>query len=874
MVQTPEQIVDNKRDLSQPVSQDRSPLQFIKNATASKATPDGTVGRPSLSPPKSPSLSSTKPAAVAVSATATRVVAQAVHRDPRHSGSSRSPPRSPQQDFFMNAFASASSILGAGGPQLPNLGSSTSRDTAVGSERTPLPPKKSQTDEGVEIDLGTGDGGAETSTRAIDLQPNFSRESNISIDEDAAAVDAELLNSVGNFIDSLSGHGQRSRVKEGQTGISSNSKVESPVASEQKEGDIEDAAAAIDDIRSDDEGEEEEEEEDAAAAIDKSRSSDDASEEGGNVVDPTIRENIGAFIDSLQHSKDQKSSNPSSSGNNDEKIPAVQEQSKSEKESTGGLECEDDDAFILDINALEAATAQVDHTTSESKDDEETPQEIPSVARSDSGDVNSEKEPEQCESGAFGTSDSGVQLGAADATSSHGGVVLEPKSTALRAIKEYKKLCVSSEGLSPSDEEMLELYVGKATYLLESKVPIKEAAAQILRSSRKHGVSDDVVIKIFQAIKAVGYDTSKAENQPEATQLTKDVDEAEPLIGNEQKKPVDEASSPASNDESVNRTDEDDCLIASTEPPIHLPPPATSDLFDDEESYDSDVSETFQRKTVAEMRNVNDGDMEVYLMDEENVEVAYIDEAGGADAVDDVTNEKEEKSDNHISQPEETTTTDGNDQKVDTPLKDGDVEISPKQHEKLKRRSPRGTKGSKSNKRAIDDNIPAANDELAPVASYEYYQPGEPEKDFKKMILRQQIFQKQSLEEQPGDGDSVQLGGVAAAIAITQRSPRHKSQSNKILYSKRPVYRRSYQERTREHSGYFDIDFYSLSDATAINQEAHRLDEESWEDRDVKQRFLHEKSISFSRNWFGEYFSLREFARAFIWTHSLMPHAI
>ena len=777
----------------------------------------------------------------------------------------------------MNAFASASSILGAGGPQLPNLGSGTSRDKGIVSEQTPLPPKKRHTDEGVEIDLDARDGGAQMSTRAIDLQPNFSRESNISVDEGAAAVDAELLDSVGNFIDSLSGHGQRSGAKEGQIGISSNSKVESPAATEQKEGGI-DAAAAIDDIRSDDEGEEEEEE-DAAAAIDESRSSDDASEEGENVVDPTMRENIGALIDSLQHSEDHKRGDPSSSGNNDEKTPTAQ-QSKDEKESTVGLECEDDDAFVLDINALEAATAQVDHTTSESKDDGETSQEILSVAKSDSGDVSSEKEPEQCESGAFGTSDSGVQLGAADATSSHGGVVLEPKSTALRAIEEYKKLCVSSEGLSPSDEEMLELYVGKATNLLESKVPIKEAAAQILRSSRKHGVSDDVVIKIFQAIKAVGYDTSKAESQPEATQLTKDVDEAEPLTGNDQKKPVEEASSPASNDGSVNRTDEDDCLKASTEPPLHLPPPATSDPFDDEESYDSDVSETFQRKTVAEMRNVNDGDMEVYLMDEENVEVAYIDEAGEADAVDDVTNEKEEeeeeeeKSDTQISQPEEATTTDGNDQKVDTPP-DGDVKISPKQHEKLQRRSPRGTKGSKSNKRAIDDNIPAAIDELAPVASYEYYQPGEPEKDFKKMILRQQIFQKQSVEEQPGDGDSVQLGGVAAAIAITQRSPRHKSQSNKILYSKRPVYRRSYQERTREHSGYFDVDFYSLSDATAINQEAHRLDEESWEDRDVKQRFLHEKSISFSRNWFGEYFlCVKKFARAFIWTYSLMHHAI
>ena len=136
------------------------------------------------------------------------------------------------------------------------------------------------------------------------------------------------------------------------------------------------------------------------------------------------------------------------------------------------------------------------------------------------------------------------------------------------------------------------------------------------------------------------------------------------------------------------------------------------------------------------------------------------------------------------------------------------------------------------------------------MPSYEYYQPGEPIKSFKKLIERQQIFEKQSKEDDVAE--SSHLGGVSAAVAITQRSPRHKSRSSKVLYSKRPVYRQSYEERTREFRGYSDVDFYSLSDATAINQEAHRLDEDSWEDRDVKQRFLHEKSISLSRNWFGK----------------------
>ena len=84
--------------------QDSSPLQFMRSATASKASPDGVAQRPTLSPHSSPSPTS-RPVGAAVPAMATQMVAQAVHRDPKSSGG-RSPPRSPQQEFLMNAFAS------------------------------------------------------------------------------------------------------------------------------------------------------------------------------------------------------------------------------------------------------------------------------------------------------------------------------------------------------------------------------------------------------------------------------------------------------------------------------------------------------------------------------------------------------------------------------------------------------------------------------------------------------------------------------------------------------------------------------------------------------------------------------------------------
>jgi hypothetical protein len=64
-------------------------------------------------------------------------------------------------------------------------------------------------------------------------------------------------------------------------------------------------------------------------------------------------------------------------------------------------------------------------------------------------------------------------------------------------------------------------------------------------------------------------------------------------------------------------------------------------------------------------------------------------------------------------------------------------------------------------------------------------------------------------------------------------------------------WRMAYRERTRNHSGYADINVFSLYEASIVVAENHSFDDEPWEYRNVKQRFLHEKSISFSRNWFG-----------------------
>eukprot|EP00804_Cyclotella_cryptica_P005641 CCRYP_000037-RA/>CCRYP_000037-RA protein AED:0.01 eAED:0.01 QI:110/1/1/1/1/1/2/1659/1694 len=60
------------------------------------------------------------------------------------------------------------------------------------------------------------------------------------------------------------------------------------------------------------------------------------------------------------------------------------------------------------------------------------------------------------------------------------------------------------------------------------------------------------------------------------------------------------------------------------------------------------------------------------------------------------------------------------------------------------------------------------------------------------------------------------------------------------------------KERTKGHPGYRYIDFYSLYEATNVKVEDQEIDSVPWECRDVRQRFLHEKSVE-SRNWFGSF---------------------
>jgi hypothetical protein len=63
----------------------------------------------------------------------------------------------------------------------------------------------------------------------------------------------------------------------------------------------------------------------------------------------------------------------------------------------------------------------------------------------------------------------------------------------------------------------------------------------------------------------------------------------------------------------------------------------------------------------------------------------------------------------------------------------------------------------------------------------------------------------------------------------------------------------AFKERCKSNPGYIGIEQYSLLDSTGTSVSPDSRDLHPWETRDVRQYFLHERSISLSRNWFGKY---------------------
>ena len=96
------------------------------------------------------------------------------------------------------------------------------------------------------------------------------------------------------------------------------------------------------------------------------------------------------------------------------------------------------------------------------------------------------------------------------------------------------------------------------------------------------------------------------------------------------------------------------------------------------------------------------------------------------------------------------------------------------------------------------------------------------------------------------------INGVAAAKKLSMRTTRIRGGRRRNPIPSTGAWKLSYKERTKGHPGYFDVDFFSLFECSAVGPfQPHRLDDAPWEGRDTRQHFLHDRSISLSKNWFG-----------------------
>lgn len=254
---------------------------------------------------------------------------------------------------------------------------------------------------------------------------------------------------------------------------------------------------------------------------------------------------------------------------------------------------------------------------------------------------------------------------------------------------------------------------------------------------------------------------------------------------------------------------------------------------------DGDNPGNIQKQQIAEMRDVNFGDAEVFLMEDSVVEVAFVDEEEEMRASEKSRNKEKWESakavKNSTNMPDDVVggrTINQGDKDV---MKPSAVLPVPVRNEKLVALE----KMFEDRDEKIIRGYQSRNPQVAHYTS-----------PWGKQQEHAETATDMSVSSMGGQSGAPSISGVAAVAAMTSKPKRSR-------FSAMPHWRRSYEERTKAHTGYFDVDFYSLYDSSVVIGESHRLDHVSWEHRDVKQRFLHEKDIALSRNWFGAFIKAR-----------------
>ena len=458
--------------------------------------------------------------------------------------------------------------------------------------------------------------------------------------------------------------------------------------------------------------------------------------------------------------------------------------------------------------------------------------------------------------------------------------ILPSDTLASAAVKEYMRRFAPKEGLSPETKNKLICYSSFAAIKLHNKVRIKEAAREILCASRKEGVEDSMMMKIFQCLKSVEDSVihkmpiQQKEKSPTTPQslakfnsedssdstsvasvdfeakfgLMEDVDESEDIQafltrfktlvegGHFPDANIDALEVICQKSEAKDYGDDvevdlvhgfvkKDFLVSdkelTTEEKLWSEGP-DKDLYRRYSDFlkkipvevenPSDLHKrlkTLDKYLITEVHDVNSGDTEVYLMDESVVEVAYV-------------NEEEEK------------------RAAEKPKK---VEKSSSINSDDKRKGRVGAFQKPGEKLAALEKMFEERDEMII-------------REFTKRSTRLERWMSPWERSFRIDQDSIvsarKIDGVASAAAasMTNQSRRRRME---LHFPVTQHWRKSYKERTKAHTGYFDVDYFSLKESSVVSGQRHRLDDVPWEHRDVKQRLLLGKDIAFNRNWFGRF---------------------
>ena len=96
------------------------------------------------------------------------------------------------------------------------------------------------------------------------------------------------------------------------------------------------------------------------------------------------------------------------------------------------------------------------------------------------------------------------------------------------------------------------------------------------------------------------------------------------------------------------------------------------------------------------------------------------------------------------------------------------------------------------------------------------------------------------------------INGVDAAKRLSIKTLKTRASRHRIPGTN--AWKLSYKDRCKDHPGYFDVDYYSLFESSDVSRtQPHPFDFAPWELRDVRQHFLQDHSLSFSKNWFGKF---------------------